>query len=321
MFLLRGRVPTGTVHGGAVVTIGKFDGLHRGHRALLARAAREARLRSLPAVMLSFEPLPEEFFVGNRARLNGFATKWRLAAATGAVNALAILRFDGALAAQSAADFVRETLVAGLNARVVIVGERFRFGHDRGGDVALLEEMGHRHGFETLAIAPVNDAGGRISSSRVHAALAGNRLDEAGELLGRPYRLYGRVRAGDRLGARLGFPTANLALGHRPPPLAGVYVVRATGLPGGVRYGVANVGTRPAVGGKRRLLEIHFPGFEGDLYGRLLAVDFLHWLRAEAGFATLDVLSAAIGDDIAAGGRWLEARGLDWKCDEADDGP
>ncbi|MGH8271740.1 MAG: bifunctional riboflavin kinase/FAD synthetase [Gammaproteobacteria bacterium] len=314
MRLIRGRIAPGTIPGGAVVTIGKFDGLHRGHRSLLATAAERARAQSLPAVMLSFEPLPDEYFAGDRAhaRLTRFTSKWRLLRATETMDAMACLRFDAALAAQRAEDFVRETLVAGLNARTVVVGEAFRFGHARGGDVALLERMGRRHGFETVALAPVCDDAGRISSSRVRAAVAEHRFEEAAELLGRPYRLYGRVAAGERLGRRLGFPTANLALGHRPPPLGGIYVVRAEGLPGGPRHGMANVGERPTVDGRRRLLEIYFPGFAGDLYGRLLAVDFLAWLRAEERYATLAALAAAIGDDVAAGEKWLAARGFDW---------
>ncbi|MGH8162409.1 MAG: bifunctional riboflavin kinase/FAD synthetase [Gammaproteobacteria bacterium] len=319
MRLIRGRIAAGAMPGGAVVTIGKFDGLHRGHRALLAKTVEEARARSLPAVMLSFEPLPEEFFLGNRARarLNRFATKWRLVEAYGGMDALACLQFDAALAAQPPEDFVRETLVEDLNATVVVVGQAFRFGHDRAGDVALLERMGHCHGFEVMPIGPVCDRGGRISSSRVHDALVDNRLDEAGKFLGRPYRLYGRVRAGDKLGVRLGFPTANLALGRRPPPLAGIYVVRAEGLPGGARYGMASVGERPTVAGGRRLLEIYFPGFDGDLYGCLLAVDFLHWVRAEDRFESLDALKAAIAADVEAGGRWLAAHGRDWKDHES----
>lgn len=314
MRLIRGRIAAGTMAGGAVVAIGKFDGLHRGHRAVLAQAVEVARARNLPAVMLSFEPLPEEFFVGNRARarLTRFTIKWRLVEAFGKVEAMACLRFDRALAAQPAEDFVRETLIAGLNAKVVVVGAEFHFGHDRAGDVALLERMGREQGFEVIAVPPVSDEAGRISSSRVHEALVGNRLDEAAALLGRPFRVYGRVRRGDQVGARLGFPTVNLALGRRPPPLAGIYVVRAEGLPSGSRHGMANVGTRPAVGGGRSLLEIHFPEYSADLYGRLLAVDFLHWLRPEDDFDALDALQAAIANDVATGERWLAARGQGW---------
>lgn len=312
MRLLRGWIQPGVMPGGSVVMIGKFDGLHRGHREVLARASAEARKRRLPLVLLTFEPLPEEFFIGNkaRARLTRFSTKWRLIEATGLVDGVACLRFNHAFSRQPPEAFVRETLVAGLGARAVFTGAEFRFGHKRRGDIDLLARMGRKLGFEATAVTPVGDAAGRISSSRVHDALVDNRLDEAAELLGRPYRLYDRVRSGEKLGAGLGFPTANLALGHRPPPLAGVYVVRAEGLPGGPRFGMANVGTRPAVGGRQRLLEVHFPAFDGDLYGRLLAVDFLHWLREEEDFASLDELTEAMRADVAAGGRWLAERGM-----------
>ncbi|MDN5864938.1 MAG: riboflavin biosynthesis protein RibF [Gammaproteobacteria bacterium] len=316
MRLLRGRVSPGAMPGGGVVAIGKFDALHLGHREVLARACSAAGKRQLPSVLLTFEPLPEEFFVGNdaRARLTRFSSKWRLVEALGCVDTMACLRFDRALSRQPAEAFVLDTLVKGLGARAVFVGEDFRFGHQRKGDAALLEEMGRQHGFEVTAVPAIGDAAGRISSSRVHHALAGNRLDEAAELLGRPYRLHGRVRPGDKRGAQIGFPTANLALGHRPPPLAGIYVVRAEGLPGGARHGMANVGTSPAVGGTRRLLEVHFPGFDGDLYGHLLAVDFLHWLRAEEKFGSRGELTEAIRADIEAGEGWLRAQGRRWSA-------
>ena len=316
MRLLRGRVAPGAVPGGAVVTIGKFDGLHRGHRAVLEAAAAAARARGLPAVMLSFEPLPVEFFAraDAPARLTRFVTKWRLVEATSTVGALACLRFDAGLARQAAEDFVDDTLVAGLAAREVVVGEAFRFGHARRGDVELLRALGRRRGFGVTAVAPVRDAGGRISSSRVRDAVAGHRLDEAAALLGRPYRLYGRVVAGEKLGRRLGYPTANLALGRRPPPLAGIYVVHVAGAERTARHAMASVGERPTVNGRRRLLEIHFPGFAGDLYGRLLAVDFLARLRPEEKFAGLPELAAAVGADVAAGARWLAERGLDWSA-------
>jgi len=300
--------------GGSVVTIGKFDGLHRGHREVLAVAARHARELGLPLVVVSFEPLPDEYFAGREApaRLARFVSKWRLLAELDTVDAFACLRFGRELAAQEPEAFVTETLRAGLDARQVVVGAEFRFGRKRRGDVVLLAEQGRRHGFGVTGVTPVGEDGHRISSSRVRAALQGNRLADAERLLGRPYRVWGRVTVGDRLGRRLGFPTANIALGRRPPPLAGIYLVRTAGMPDGVRYGMANVGDRPTVDGRRRLLEVYFPGFDGDLYGRALGVDFLAWVRPEEAFSGLDALVAAMRDDVAAGERWLEARGLDW---------
>lgn len=321
MRLLRGRLPPGSVPGGAVVTIGKFDGLHRGHREVLSRAAAAARSHGLPLVTVSFEPLPDEYFSGVRApaRLARFVTKWHLLAALKTVEVFACLRFDRALATQAAESFVERELVAGLGVREVVVGEEFRFGRARRGDVDLLARLGAEYGFALTAVPPVGDASGRISSSRVRSALEDNRLDAAAALLSRPYQLWGRVVAGDGRGRGFGFPTANLAVGHRPPPLAGVYVVRVSGLPQGVRHGMASVGERPAVGGGRRLLEVHFPEVTGDLYGRVLGVEFLTWLRAESDFRNGAALATAIREDVAAGERWLRARGLNWGCDHPDE--
>ncbi len=302
---------------GAVVAIGKFDSLHLGHREVLARAAAAARTHNLPLVCLSFEPLPDEFFAGRRARarLARFVTKWHLLESLGTVDVFACLRFDAELAGQEPARFVEQTLVAGLGAREVVVGEAFRFGRRRSGDFATLERLGRRYGFQATAVASVCDADGRISSSRVRDALLENRLGAALALLGRPYQQWGRVVAGDQLGRHLGFPTANLALGRRPPPLAGVYLVRGIGVPGGARHGLANVGERPVVGGQRRLLEVYFPDFSGDLYGRLLRVEFLEWFRREEKFVDLDALKTAMREDVAVGERWLAERGLAWNTE------
>lgn len=298
------------------MAIGKFDGLHRGHRVLLEQAANHARAHGLPLVVLSFEPLPHEYFAPTTAttRLARFVTKWHALAELGTVDAFACLRFDRHLASEPPEDFVCGTLVAGLGARTIVVGEDFRFGYKRRGDVDLLTRLGNEHGFEVDAVAAVTGTEGqRISSSQVRHALEANDLNAATALIGRPYTLWGRVVTGDKLGQRLGFPTANLALGRRPPPLAGIYVVRATGLPEGPRYGVANVGTRPSVGGTRRLLEIYFPEYSGDLYGRLLKVEFLAWLRAEAHFADLDALVEAMREDVHQAEQWLSERNMNWE--------
>ena len=299
-----------------MVAIGKFDGLHRGHRMLLDRAASHARAQGLPLVVLSFEPLPHEYFApaAVTTRLARFVSKWHALAELGTVDTFACLRFDRRFATAAPENFVRCTLVGGLNARTVVVGENFRFGCERRGDIALLTRLGQAHGFEVDAVAMVTGTGGqRISSSQVRKALERNDLDAAAALISRPYTVWGRVAAGDKLGRRLGFPTANLALGHRPPPLAGIYVVRTTGLPAGARYGVANVGIRLSVGGTRRLLEIYFPEYSGDLYGRLLKVEFLAWLRAEAHFTDLDALVAAMRDDVDHAARWLNERNVNWE--------
>ena len=315
MKLLRDLPAPGT-NPPTVVTIGKFDGLHRGHRAVIDRAAAVARECALPLTVMSFEPLPHEYFVPDRAttRLARFVGKWRMIEALGTVDTFVCLRFDRRLAALAPEAFVREKLVAGLNAHAVVVGEDFRFGHERQGDVATLERLGGKYGFEVGSVAAVrSEDGGRISSSRVRHALEANALDAATALLGRPFAVWGHVVAGDKLGRRLGFPTANLGLGRRPPPLAGIYVVRVQGLPEGSRHGAANVGVRPSIGGTRRLLEIYFPGYAGNLYGRLLKVEFLAWLRSEMRFADLALLKHAMQRDVENALQWLEERGLNWE--------
>lgn len=302
----------------AVVAIGKFDGLHLGHRAVIHRAAALAREQGLPLTLMSFEPLPHEFFAPASAttRLSRFVSKWHMLEGLGTIDTFACLRFNRRSAAQEADDFAHRTLAEGLGARTVVVGEDFRFGRGRKGDIALLEQAGRTSGFEVEPMPAVCSAdGGRISSSRVRRALEENRLDAAADLLGRPYEVWGRVVAGERLGRRLGFPTVNLALGRRPPPLGGIYVVRATGLPEGTRQGVANVGTRPSIGGTRRLLEVYFPEYSGNLYGRLLKVEFLAWLRDEAHFADMEALVQAMGDDVDNAAQWLREHGLSWESD------
>jgi len=302
----------------AVVAIGKFDGLHLGHRAVIDRAAALAREQGLPLTLMSFEPLPHEFFAPASAttRLSRFVSKWHMLEALGTIDTFACLRFNRRSAAQGAHDFARRTLAEGLGARTVVVGEDFRFGRGRRGDIALLEQAGRSSGFDVEPMAAICSTDGeRISSSRVRRALEDNRLDDAAELLGRPYEVWGRVVAGERLGRRLGFPTVNLALGRRPPPLGGIYVVRVPGLPEGMRHGVANVGTRPSIGGTRRLLEVYFPEFSGNLYGRLLQVEFLAWLRDEAHFADMEALVQAMGDDVDNAAQWLRENGLSWESD------
>lgn len=317
MRLLRGSLAAGS-NPPSVVAIGKFDGLHLGHWAVIERAAGLARARDLPLTLLSFEPLPHEYFAPQTAtsRLGRFVTKWHMLRESGCIDTFACLRFNRRTAAVEAEAFARRILAASLGAKSVVVGEDFRFGKGRAGDVALLEHVGREAGFSVDPVGAVCDGNGeRISSSRVRHALEQNRLDTATELLGRPYQLWGRVVGGERLGRQLGFPTANLALGRRPPPLGGIYVVRVSGLGEGTRYGVANVGTRPSIGGTRRLLEIHFPDYAGNLYGRLLKVECLTWLRNEAHFADMDTLKQAMKNDVDTAAQWLEDRNLSWESD------
>ena len=287
---------------GTVATIGNFDGVHRGHRIMLDAVRERADALGVTATVISFEPLPHEFFAGDAGpgRLQGLRERLASLDAAG-MDRLLLLRFDETLATQAAVTFVDEVLVRTLRVRHLVVGDDFRFGRGRTGDLAFLEEAGREHGFTVAACDTVEDGAARVSSSRVRAHLAAGELDAAAALLGRPYRISGRVVHGEKVGRTLGFPTANVALGGHRPPLRGVFAVRAADTASGESWpGVANLGERPTVGGRKLLLEVNVFGDSPDLYGRHLAVDFLHFLRGERRFDSLEALKAQIGADAEA---------------------
>jgi riboflavin kinase/FMN adenylyltransferase len=276
------------------LTIGNFDGVHRGHRALIERVSAKARELDVAACVLTFEPHPREFFAGPAApaRLTRLRDKLELMAAAG-MKQVHVARFDAAFAALPAARFVEEVLVRGLGVRWLLVGRDFRFGARRSGDYGVLQEAAARHGFALEAMADVLLDGERVSSSAVRAALQAGDFGRAERLLGRPYAVSGRVVHGARLGRDLGFPTANVPL-KRSPPLAGIYVVEVQGY----GRGVASVGRRPTVNPVAApLLEVHLLDWQGELYGKRLRVRFLRKLRDEAKFDGLPALRAAIARD------------------------
>jgi riboflavin kinase/FMN adenylyltransferase len=281
------------------VTIGNFDGVHRGHRALLDRLDAKARELNLGSCVLTFEPHPREFFSPDSApaRLSRLRDKLELMASAG-VGRVHVARFDKRFAALSAARFVEEVLVRGLGTRWLAVGRDFRFGQGRGGDFATLEAASERHGFRLESMADVLQEGERVSSSAVRRALQAGDLRRAERLLGHTYTISGRVAHGAKLGRDLGFPTANIPL-RRSPPLSGIYVVEVE--VDGEKLGpaVASVGKRPTVNPVARpLLEVHLLEFRQDLYGRHLRVCFLEKLRDEEKYADLDQLKAAIARDV-----------------------
>ncbi len=284
----------------AVISIGNFDGLHLGHQALLRRVDRLAD-DALERVAVSFEPLPREVFAPAGAakipRLSSLREKLKLLAGLAYVDVLHVLRFDRALAALSAEDFVRLVLCDLLRTRQVVVGEDFRFGQKRRGDVEMLRRMGAALGFGVEIVAPVDVDGARVSSTRVRAALQAGRLEEAAALLGRSYALCAKVVHGDKRGRLLGFPTLNLPLGRTHFALHGVYAVEVHGLDGQVLYGVANAGVRPTVGGLVPRVEAHVFDWAGDAYGLQVELRFRAFLRAEQRFADLDALVTQIGRD------------------------
>jgi riboflavin kinase/FMN adenylyltransferase len=281
------------------VTIGNFDGVHLGHQAMLARlTARAASVGAAPAV-LTFEPHPREIFTPNSAptRLTSLREKLEILRGLGVAH-VHVCRFTKPFAALSAEDFVRRILVEGLQARYVLVGDDFRFGAKRAGDFALLRQLGEKYGFEAESLHTVEAAGQRASSTAVRDALAAGDMATAAQMLGRPYSISGRVVGGDQLGRKIGYPTANIQLKHNRPPLTGIFAVRVQGLDQPDWPGVASLGTRPTVHANGRpTLEVHLFNFDQSIYRRHLRVEFLHKLRDEAKFPSLEALIAQIDED------------------------
>jgi riboflavin kinase/FMN adenylyltransferase len=287
---------------GAVVAIGNFDGIHRGHQAIIGEAARLARAQDAPLAVLTFEPHPRSFFRPELApfRLTPFRLKTRLIEALG-VDVLVVLTFDEALSRLTADEFAADVLAKGLGIRHAVVGDNFAFGHKRGGTVATLEALGERHDFAVSCLSRVRGPGGEIySSTRVRDYLQAGNPTRAALLLGRYWEIEGRVNPGDRRGRTLGMPTANLSLEGYLEPARGVYAVRA-GLDRGaaIRWhdGVANLGVRPMFDGKTSLLEAHLFDFAQDIYGQHLRVALVELLRPEMTFESIDALVAQMADD------------------------
>lgn len=315
------QVTHGTIKpgGGPVgLTIGNFDGVHRGHRAMLDRLVAKARALKLPSCALTFEPHPREFFAlanaqarSNEppARLTRLRDKLELIAEAG-VDRVHVLRFGARLAALAAERFIEDVVARGLGARWLLVGREFRFGAKRAGDFALLESAAARLGFGLEAMPEVMNRGTRVSSSGVRAALAAGDLVGAARLLGREYMMSGRVAHGEKLGRTLGFATANIVL-RRRPPLAGIFAVEAElEETHQVLRGVASVGRRPTVKENAPpLLEVHLFDWSGGLYGRHLRVKFLAKLRDEEKYDGLDALRSAIRRDVEQAGNYFRKNG------------
>lgn len=289
------------------LTVGNFDGVHRGHQAMLERLTGEARRRRLASCVLTFEPHPREFFAPQAAptRLTSLREKCELIAERG-LERVHVQRFTPDFAALSPEAFVEHTLARRLNARWLLVGEDFRFGAKRAGDLAALKRLAARQGFEVTVMPVVAHAGARVSSSAVRAALAMGDLASAEALLGRPYSISGRVVHGRKLGRELGFATANVQLKHNRPPLTGIYAVKVHGAAGEILPAVASLGVRPTITASgRAVLEVHLFEFSGDLYRKHLRVEFLKKIRDEEKYSDLDALKAQIGRDCEAARRFL----------------
>ncbi|MCS3608023.1 bifunctional riboflavin kinase/FAD synthetase [Erwinia rhapontici] len=286
-------------HRGCVLTIGNFDGVHRGHQALLAQLCKEGRQRNLPVMVMLFEPQPLELFAAEKApaRLTRLREKVRYLEQAG-VDAVLCVRFDRRFAARTAQSFVADLLVDKLGVEFLAVGDDFRFGAGRQGDFLLLQNAGVEYGFDVISTQTFCDDGKRISSTAIRQALAEDNLSMANALLGRPFSISGRVVHGDALGRTIGFPTANLPLRRTVSPVKGVYAVEVLGLGSHPLAGVANIGIRPTVAGLRQQLEVHLLDISIDLYGRHIEVVLRDKIRNEQRFASLDALKEQIANDV-----------------------
>ncbi|MDX3884150.1 MAG: bifunctional riboflavin kinase/FAD synthetase [Sphingomonas sp.] len=293
---------------GGVIALGNFDGFHRGHQAVVARARERALAEGRPLIVATFDPHPVRFFRPDAPpfRLTTLDQRARLFAEAGA-DAMLVFRFDAELAGESAEQFVRERIAGRTGAAAVVTGQDFTFGKARGGNVAVLAELGEALGIATEAVAPVADAEGQISSSRIRDALQRGDCEAAAALLTRPFAIEGVVIHGDKVGRQIGFPTANIDMGDYLRPAYGIYAVRGR-LPGGrVVGGAANLGIRPSFDPPKELLEPYFFDYSGSLYGETIAVELISFIRPELRFDGLEALKAQIDADCAEAARRLAA--------------
>ncbi|QUM75214.1 bifunctional riboflavin kinase/FAD synthetase [Moritella sp. 24] len=301
MELIRGIHNLKPHHQGCVLTIGNFDGVHRGHQSVLRQLIEKASQLNLPATVMTFEPQPLEMIIGDKApaRLTRLRDKY-VALKDQNIDQLLCVNFNAKFAALSAEDFITQLLVKKLGVKYLVVGDDFRFGHKRAGDFAMLQAAGAKYGFDVVSMDTFSVAEARVSSTMIRNALAQDKLDLATELLGRPFSIFGKVSHGAKLGRTIGFPTANIPLKRCVDPINGVYVVEVFGIKDTAVQGVANIGKRPTVGGVRTQLEVNLFDFDGDLYGKQLEVVLKRKLRGEEKFASFDVLRQQIERDVIA---------------------
>jgi riboflavin kinase / FMN adenylyltransferase len=304
---LSSREPMPDALRGAIAALGNFDGFHLGHQAVAGEAIAQAKAAGKPAIIATFDPHPVRHFVPDAApfRLTTLDQRQRLFETAGA-NAMLVFEFDTELAETTAGDFIEKLLVERQGFSGVVTGEDFTFGKARGGNIAVLREVGSLHGLSCTAVGPVNDLGGVISSSRIRDALKSGDCKAAAHLLTRPFTVEGVVRHGDKNGRKLGFPTANIDMAAYLRPAYGIYAVRGLLQDGRVLNGAANLGIRPQFDPPKELLEPHFFDFEGDLYGQTVEVEFHEFLRPEAKFDNLDALMEQMGIDCARAKAVLE---------------
>lgn len=285
---------------GGIVALGNFDGFHLGHQAVVGRAVAGARAEGRPALVATFDPHPVRYFKPDAPpfRLTTLDQREALFGRAGA-DAMVVFHFDAALAGLTADQFAADRLIANLGVGGVVTGDDFTFGKGRSGTVAVLAELGARHGFSVETVAAVANGGEPVSSSRIRELLVAGDPRGAARLLTRPFAIRGVVRHGAKLGRTIGYPTANLELGSYQRPAYGIYAVRGHLAGGRVLDGAASLGIRPSFDPPSELLEPHFFDFDGDLYGQTIEVELIEYLRPEAKFDSLDALTAQIGKDCA----------------------
>ena len=297
-------------HHGCVLTIGNFDGVHRGHQRVIEALCKRGREHNLPSMLMTFEPQSREYFAGSKlpARLTRFREKVYLLERTG-LDRLLCLPFNEATASIPAEWFVRDFMSDLVGAKHVVVGDDFRFGRGREGDFAMLsaagKELGQEAGYEVSAMSTLVEGHERISSTLVRSTLAAGDFLTAAQLLGHEYFIMGRVVYGRQLGRQLNVPTANIRLQRYQAALEGVYCVTVAGVGDDSYTGIANIGVRPTVDGKEPLLEVHLFDYSGDLYGDLIKVTFKQKLRDEQTFASIDELKTQIQLDIGKARNWF----------------
>jgi riboflavin kinase / FMN adenylyltransferase len=303
------RGTSGAPSAPVALTIGSFDGVHLGHQAMLARLRLASQKLALPPAVLTFEPHPREFFYPDSApaRLTSFREKLDCLAQHG-VERIHIVHFNNAFATMLPDDFVVRLLVNQLNVRWLLVGDDFRYGARREGDYLQLSQAATRYGFVLESMESLNIAGERVSSTAVREALGAGDLAHAACLLGRPYTIAGRVMHGEKLGRRLGFPTANIPLKRRRSPLCGIYAVKLHGVESLPLAAVASLGVRPTVmANAAPVLEVHVLDFNADLYGRHVTVEFVHKLRDEEKYPDVETLRRQIERDVAQARKFLKS--------------
>lgn len=298
MKLIRGSTEISKIESPTIATVGNFDGLHLGHQEIIRYVSERAKSEGLESALVSFEPTPKEYFSGEKApaRIYSLRDRFTITRSLG-IHHFVCLRFNASLANMQADDFVDKILARTLNIKILVVGDDFRFGHNRVGDIQLLRGMGPKLGFEIEDMNTIALADTRISSSLVRENLVAGKFNKVQALLGRAFEISGRVFYGDKKGRTIGFPTANISFNRRIPPILGVFVVTAT-IGDQSWHGVANVGHRPTVKGLRDQLEVHLFDCDENLYGQRLTVRFLVKLRDEQKFSSLDALKHQISLDV-----------------------